>query len=68
VALLGRRKGNGMTTTELIRRAQELAYRKLECALTPDHPVTKANQARWDRELRQVEAELQRRVAKEESR
>jgi hypothetical protein len=49
------------TDEELARRYAELRYRMIECALTPDHPVTRANRARWTREFRQVEAACERR-------
>lgn len=50
-----------MTDNELARRYQELSYRMLECAMTPDHPTTQMNHARWEREWRQTERELDRR-------
>lgn len=50
-----------MTDDQVAWRYEELRFRMMECALTPDHPVTKANQARWTREFRQVEAMAERR-------
>jgi hypothetical protein len=49
------------TDAEVARRYSELRYRMIEIAFTQDHPVTRANQARWKREFRQVEAEADRR-------
>lgn len=50
-----------MDDAALARRYEELRYRMVECAISPDHPATRANRARWEREFRQVEAECDRR-------
>jgi hypothetical protein len=50
-----------MTDGDLAHRYNELRYRMIECALTPDHPVTRANRARWKREFGLVERECDRR-------
>jgi hypothetical protein len=55
------------TDAELVRRWRELEYRRIECAIDPDHPATRANRDRWDRERRQVQAELERRGLLERS-
>lgn len=46
---------------ELARRFLELDYRRIEVALDPDHPASRANGARWARELEAVTRELDRR-------
>lgn len=51
-----------MTDEQLARRGVELAYHLLECAIDPDHPASRANRARWERELRQVTAVQARRA------
>jgi hypothetical protein len=55
-----------MNDADLARRYLELRYRMLECAAAPDHPATKANRARWTRELARVEAACRRRGLFEE--
>lgn len=50
-----------MSDDELVQRCIELAYRRLECAIDPDHPASRANGARWAHELRLVEAACERR-------
>jgi len=50
-----------MTDAELVRAYQELWYRSVECAFTPDHPATRANGARWARELKVVENACEKR-------
>ena len=49
------------TDEQVAWRYEELRYRMIECALTPDHPATRANRARWEREFRQVEAQCKAR-------
>ena len=56
-----RKSPSGMTDGDLAHRYNELRYRMIECALTPDHPVTRANRARWKREFGLVERECDRR-------
>ena len=46
---------------EIAWRYSELRYRMIECAFSQDHPATIANQARWKREFKRVEAEADRR-------
>ena len=57
-----------LSDAELARKYQELWYRSIEVAVAPDHPASRANGARWKRELRQVELACERRgLFKEES-
>jgi hypothetical protein len=50
-----------LSDRDLVRRYRELEYHRIECALTPDHPVTRANRSRWEQELRRVIIECDRR-------
>lgn len=52
---------SGMTDVDLVYRYNELNYRMIECAFTPDHPATVANRTRWTQEFKRVEAECERR-------
>lgn len=54
-------KLSGLSDADLARKYQELAYRRVEVALDPDHPASRANGARWARELKLVERACERR-------
>lgn len=55
------RKISEMGDGDLAHRWNELHYRMIECAMTPDHPITRANRARWTREYKQVTSACERR-------
>lgn len=50
-----------MTNEELAWRFRELEYRQIEVAIDPGHPASRANGARWKRELEAVTRECDRR-------
>lgn len=51
----------GQTDAQLAWRYQELRFHLIECAISPEHPTSRMNRARWQRELRQVVAACERR-------
>ena len=55
------RRLSELRDAELERRVLELGYRRLEVALDPEHPASRAHGNRWARELKLVELELERR-------
>jgi hypothetical protein len=52
-----------MDDAQLARHIMELGYRVMESRIDPTHPASRANGARWARELRAAQAAQRRRAS-----